>query len=80
MIRPRDLLTQIPMGHLDDSSLNAESPAASPDTPGARSHRLHEQFEAYYAERERRRLTAEALARRMASWCTEGRVRGPVDG
>jgi hypothetical protein len=67
------------MSQLDDSSLDAGSTAA-PDTPEARSRRLHEEFETYYAERERRRLTAEALARRMASWCTDGRVRKQADG
>jgi hypothetical protein len=68
------------MSHLDDSSLDAGPMAAPPDTPEARSRRLHEEFEVYYAERERRRLTAEALARRMASWCTSGRVREQADG
>lgn len=68
MIPGVDLLSEIEMSHLDDSSLDAASKAAAPDAPEARSQRLHEEFEAYYAERERRRLTAEALARRMASW------------
>ena len=31
-----------------------------------RSRRLHEEFEAYYAARERRRLTTEVWARRVA--------------
>ena len=68
------------MSHFDDSSLDAGSTAAPPDTPEARSRRLHEEFEAYYAERERRRLTAEALARRMAAWCTNGRMLEQADG
>jgi len=68
------------MSHLDDGSLDSGSTAAPPDTPEARSRRLPEEFEAYYAEGERRRLTAEALARRMAAWCTSGRVREQVDG
>jgi hypothetical protein len=61
------------MSHLEDTPVDAGS-TGGPDTAEARSRRLHEEFEVYYAERERRRLTAEALARRMASWCTHGRV------
>lgn len=37
----------------------------SRETADARSRRLHEEFEAYYAEWERRRLGEEAFARRM---------------
>jgi uncharacterized protein (DUF3084 family) len=35
------------------------------ETAEARSRRLHEEFEAYYAAWERRRLGQEAFARRM---------------
>ena len=35
------------------------------ETAEARSRRLHEEFEAYYAAWERRRLGREAFARRM---------------
>jgi hypothetical protein len=68
------------MSHLDHDALGAGSMVASPDSPEARSRRLHAEFEIYYAERERRRLTAEALARRMAAWCMNGRVPAQVDG
>jgi hypothetical protein len=68
------------MGHIDHNSLGAASAVASQDSPEARSRRLHAEFEVYYAERERRRLTAEALARRMAAWCTNGSVPEQVDG
>jgi hypothetical protein len=63
------------MSHLDDSSLDAGSTAAPPDSPEARSRRLHEEFEAYYAERKRRRLTAEALP---AGWPRGARTAGCV--
>jgi hypothetical protein len=52
------------MSHPDDSRLAARSNADA--AAAERSRRLHEKFEAYYAARERRRLTAEAWARRMA--------------
>ena len=65
------------MSHRDDSSLDAASRPAVPDTPdAARSRQLREEFEAYYAERERRRLTAEALARRMTCWRPDPRAAG----
>ena len=68
------------MSHLDDSSLDAGSTTAPQDTPEARSRRLHEEFEAYYAERERRRLTAEARTRRMTAGCADDRMRERADG
>jgi hypothetical protein len=53
------------MSHADDSRLAVRSSADAAATE--RSRRLHEEFEAYYAARERRRLTTEAWARRMAA-------------
>ena len=52
------------MSRPDDSRLAARSNADS--AAAERSRRLHEEFETYYAARERRRLTTEAWARRMA--------------
>ena len=66
------------MSHLDDRSLDADA-LTSPETPEGRSRRLHEEFEAYYAERERRRLTAEALTRRMTARPDE-RILEQADG
>ena len=43
----------------------------SPELAEARSRRLHEEFESYYAERERRRLGQEAFARRMVRAWTD---------
>jgi len=59
-----DLLTDIAMSHADNSRLAARSSADAAAAEGSRL--LHEEFEAYYAARERRRLTTEAWARRMA--------------
>jgi hypothetical protein len=55
------------MSYLDDSSLDGASWVAASNSREARSRRLHEDFEAYYAERERRRLNEEARARRTAA-------------
>jgi hypothetical protein len=52
------------MSHADDSRLAAPSGADAAATE--RSRRLHDEFEAYYAARERRRLTTEAWERREA--------------
>ena len=52
------------MSHANDSRLAAPSGADAAATE--RSRRLHVEFEAYYAARERRRLTTEAWERRKA--------------
>jgi hypothetical protein len=66
------------MRALRTSSHVAGSASAAPDTARARSRRLHEAFETYYAERERRRLTDEAVARHSASRIVGGWYpRGP---
>jgi hypothetical protein len=52
------------MSHGEDSWLATTSAADAAATE--RSRRLHEEFEAYYAARERRRLTTEAWERRKA--------------
>jgi hypothetical protein len=45
----------------------------------ARSRRLHEEFEAYYAEWERRRLAREAFARRMVRAWTDRHAIASID-
>jgi hypothetical protein len=60
------------MSHADNSRLAARSSANA--AAAERSRRLHEEFEAYYAERERRRLTTEAWARRMAARVLEAQT------
>ena len=45
----------------------------------ARSRRLYEEFEAYYAERERRRLGQEAVARRMVRAWTDRHAVASLD-
>ena len=59
-----DLLIDTAMSHADDGRLAPPSGADAAATE--RSRRLHEQFETYYAVRERRRLTTEAWERRKA--------------
>jgi hypothetical protein len=44
------------------------------ETPEARSRRLHEEFEAYYAEWERHRLGQEAFARRLMHAASDPRA------
>ena len=62
------------MGHPDDSSLNPASLVTASTSHQAYSQWLHEEFEAYYAERERRRLNAEARARRTVFWRADDHV------
>jgi hypothetical protein len=64
-----DLLTDTTMSHADDSRLAA--PTSADAAAAERSRRLHEEFEAYYAAHERRRLTREAWERRMAVRASE---------
>jgi hypothetical protein len=60
------------MSHADNSRFSAGSSADA--AAAERSRRLHEEFEAYYAERERRRLTTEAWARRIAAGAIEAQT------
>ena len=66
------------MSYLDDSSLDAASWVATSKSRDARSRRLHKEFEAYYAERERRRLNEEARARRTAAWRSDDHALEPL--
>jgi hypothetical protein len=68
--KPRHLLicasksqTDIVMRDPQDTAVNVRPTSAL----AARSRRLHDAFEAYYAEHERRRLADEARARRDGS-------------
>ena len=58
------------MDQADDSRL--ADPSDADAVAAERSRRLHEEFEAYYAERERRRLTTEAWERRKAATVSDG--------
>jgi hypothetical protein len=61
------------MSDADDSRLAA--PSSADAAAAERSRRLHEEFEAYYAARECRRLTTEAWARRIAVTAMEEQTR-----